>query len=241
MSDEWQLRREICEIGRRIHARGYAAGTDGNISARLTDGRFLITPSGFCLGELEPGDLVSVDAAGRLLTGNTTASSERWMHLSAYAERPDIVAAIHAHPPTVIAFTLAGVSFSQCALPEVILAFGQIPISSYATPGTPEGATVVRELVKQFDAIVLDRHGSLTVGKSVTDAYHKLDKLEHGARVLMAARQLVGVRDLPPEEVAKLASLRESLGLGPAADVASSCLPPDGSAPSGAKRNAQTY
>lgn len=231
MSDEWQLRREICEIGRRIHARRYAAGTDGNISARLTDGRFLITPAGSCLGELEPGALVSIDAAGRLLTGNGAASSERWMHLSAYAERPDIGAAIHAHPPTVIAFTVAGVSFSQCALPEVILAFGQIPLSSYATPGTPEGATVVRDLVKQYDAIVLDRHGSLTVGKTVTDAYHKLDKLEHGARVLMTARQLIGVRDLPPEEVAKLAALRESLGLGPAGDVAPSCLPPDGVPP----------
>ncbi len=224
MSSEWSLRREICEIGRRVYARGLAAGTDGNLSARLSDGRCLITPSGSCLGLLDPGDLVTIDAVGRVLTGRARASSERWMHLAAYARRPDIAAAIHAHPPTVIAFTVAGVSFSQCALPEVILAFGQIPVTAYATPGTEEGAGIVCELIERFDALVLDRHGSLTVGSSVTDAYNKLDKLEHGARVLYAARQLVGVRDLPPEEVAKLAALRESMGLGRADDVSPTCL-----------------
>lgn len=226
MSSEWQVRREICEVGRWVHGRGLAAGTDGNISVRLGDGRFLISPGGSCLGLLEPGDLVTIDAAGRLLTGRGRASSERWMHLAAYAERPDATAVLHAHPPTVVAFTVAGVSFSQCALPEVILSFGQIPVTAYATPGTEEGATIVRDLIKRFDALVLDRHGSLTIGTSVIDAFHKLDKLEHGAQVLLKARQLIGVRDLPPEEVAKLASLRESMGLGKAEDVAAACLAP---------------
>lgn len=233
MSSEWQLRRDICDAGRFIHDRGLAAGTDGNISARLADGRFLISPGGSCLGRLSPGDLVTIDAAGNLLTGRGRASSERWMHLAAYAERSDICAAIHAHPPTIVAFTVAGVPFSQCALPEVILSFGQIPVTAYATPGTQEGAAIVRDLIRQFDALVLDRHGSLTVGPTVEDALHKLDKLEHGALVLLRARQLVGVRDLPPDEVEKLAALRESMGIGRAEDVAAACRLPGARPPTG--------
>ena len=226
MLNEWQLRREMCEIGRRVHDRGYVAGTDGNISARLDGDRFLISPGGSCLGMLEPRDLVLIDQAGGVLDGRGKPSSERWMHLAAYSQRPDVMAAIHAHPSATIALTVAGVAMPQCALPEVILSFGQVPITTYATPATEEGAVAVRDLVKRFDALILDRHGSLTVGTSLTDAYFKLEKLEHGSHVMVMARLMGRIRDLPPEEVAKLAALREQFGLGSAADVASECIPP---------------
>jgi L-fuculose-phosphate aldolase len=153
------------------------------------------------------------------------------MHLAAYAERPDIEAAIHAHPPATIAFTVAGLTIDPCALPEVILAFGQVPVTAYATPATQEGAVVVRDLIKRFDALVLDRHGSITVGKSPADAFFKLEKLEHGARVMYMAHQLGRTRSLPPEEVAKLGVLREQMGLGRAEDIAGACVPPGTVAP----------
>src|SRR6185503_8412090 len=150
MSD-WQLRREMCEVGRRMYERGLVGGTDGNLSVRAGGDRFLISPSGSCVGMLDPGDFVLIDQAGRAISGTRKPSSERWMHLAAYAERPDVMAAVHAHPPTTVAFTVAGVSVSQCALPEVILSFGQVPVTAYATPATPEGATVVRELIRNHD------------------------------------------------------------------------------------------
>jgi len=228
MLSEWQLRKDICEAGRRIHARGLVAGTDGNVSARLGGGRVLISPSGTCLGMMKPEELILIDRNGDVLpgTGRGRPSSERWMHLAAYDQRPDVMAAIHAHPPTCIALTVAGVAMAQCALPEVIIAFGQVPVTAYATPATEQGATVVRDLIKQHDALILDRHGSLTVGKTVNDALFKLEKLEHGAQVIFMAHQLGGVRDLPPQEVAKLAALREQFGLGRASDVAGRCIPP---------------
>ncbi len=232
MNGEWQLRREICEIGLRMHTRGLVAGTDGNVSARLGHGRYLITPSGSCLGQLKPGELVVIDESGSGTgPGGGRPSSERWMHLAAYVMRPDVAAVIHAHPPTVIAMTLAGVPFSHCALPELILSFGQTPVTRYATPGTDEGAGAVREIVRRFDAIVLDRHGSLTVGKSLMDAYLKLEKLEHAAGILATAHTLGGARTLPRDEVAKLAALREQFGLGRASDVAPECLPEGAVAP----------
>lgn len=223
MSSDWQLRREMCEVGRRVHARGLVGGTDGNLSVRVGGDRVLISPSGTCIGMLEPGDFVMIDMAGRALQGTRKPSSERWMHLSAYAERPDIMAALHAHPPITVAFTVAGVAMPQCALPEVILSFGQVPVTAYATPATPEGAVIVRDLIKRHDVLVLDRHGSLTVGSTPLDALFKLEKLEHGMQVLLAAHQLGGVRNLPANEIAKLAGLRESMGIGRADDVPASC------------------
>lgn len=223
---EWELRRDMCEVGRFMLDRGLVAGTDGNISIRLGEDRYLITPGGSCLGLMASGDPVVIDGRGKIQSGTGRPSSEYWMHVTAYARRPQISAVIHAHPTTTVAMTLAGVAMSQCALPEVIIAFGQVPVADYATPSTEEGAAVISDLIKRFDALVLDRHGSLTVGVSVRDALFKLEKLEHGARVMYIAHQLGGARDLPPEEIAKLAAIRESYGLGSAEDVATQCLPP---------------
>lgn len=226
MDSDWNLRRELCEIGRLVYEKGLVGGTDGNISARVLGDRLLISPSGSCLGMLEPGDLVLIDQSGRVITGRGKPSSERWMHIAAYAERPDVMAAIHAHPPATVAFTVAGIEMDPCALPEVILAFGRVPITAYATPATTEGAVVVRELIRRHDALVLDRHGSITVGKTLRDAFYKLEKLEHGAQTMLMAHQLGQTRRLPPEEIAKLGALREAMGIGPADEIASACLPP---------------
>jgi L-fuculose-phosphate aldolase len=230
MSSDWQFRRDLTRISKMVYQRGLVAGTDGNISARVHGDRILISPSGSCLGMLEPGDFVLIDFAGNLIAGRGKPSSERWMHIAAYQERPDIMAAIHAHPPATIAFTVAGLAMDQCALPEVILAFGQVPITAYATPATTEGALVVRDLIRRFDALVLDRHGSITVGKTPADAFFKLEKLEHGAHVMLLAHGMGAARSLPPAEIAKLAALREQMGIGKATDVSGTCIPP-GTAP----------
>ncbi len=226
MTSDWKLRQEVCDVGRRIHQRGLVGGTDGNISARAGGGLILISPSGCCLGMMEPGDLVVIDSTGRVLSGRGCPSSEHWMHATAYAQRPDVEAIVHAHPPLTVAFTVAGVSMSPCALPEIIIAFGQVPVTAYATPSTDEGAAVIRDMIKQYDVLVLDRHGSLTVGKNVLDAMYKLEKLEHAAQVVLTAHQLGRVQNLPPEEIAKLADLRARMGLGRAEDVPSACLRP---------------
>jgi len=209
-----------------MHEAGLIAGTDGNISARISTDRILITPSGSCVGRLQPGDISLIDAKGNAHPGSSKPSSERWMHLCAYQLRPDIHAAVHAHPPTAIALTLAGVAMDACALPEIILAFGQVPVTAYATPATREGADVIRGWIDRYDALVLDRHGSFTVGQSLWNALDKLEKLEHGAHVIYMAHQLGRVKALAPDEIARLAALREQFGLGDAADIPTQCLHP---------------
>ncbi len=212
MKDSDTLREQICEIGRRMYARNFVAASDGNITARLDDGTFLCTPSGVSKGFMKPEDLIIADARGEKVSGTGKVTSEFFTHLACYEERADVHGVVHAHPPHAIAFTLAGLSLSEPVLPEVIAAFGGIPTSAYATPGTPEGNEVIRPLIRQCDAAMLDRHGSVTVGKSVEEAYFKLEKLEHAAQTLFAARLLGNMAHLSADEVDRTLEARRAYG-----------------------------
>ncbi len=207
MRSEWQVRREMVAIGRRLYEAGLVAGTDGNISVRLIADRILVTPAGACLGELQPGDLVYASAGGEIpAAGRPT--SELPMHCAAYAARADIGAVIHAHPPITTAMTVAGLSLAEPVLPEIVLLLGSIPTAPYATPSTAAGARVVAPLLREHDAIVLDRHGILAVGPDLIDALHKIEKVEQCARIILAAHSTGAMRTLPAVEVANLARMR---------------------------------
>ena len=215
MPHEWKLRRDMVAIGRRVHAQGFVAATDGNISARLLNDRMLITPSGSSLGELKPADMVYMDLQRRVLAGSLKPSSELALHIEVYLRRPDVHAVIHAHPPMVNALSFADCDLLRArVIPEVVVAFDTIPTTEYATPSSEEGPAAIRELIIRHDAIVLQRHGSLTVGRDLQDAFHKLEKLEHAARILATAGELGTVRELTADELDGLAVVREKLGYG---------------------------
>lgn len=215
---EAEYRDDLIEVCKRIYAKGFVAASDGNVSIRLGQDRVLCTPSGFSKGYLKPEQLLIVNMAGEVVGSRSRAglkpSSEILLHLECYRQRPEIGAVVHAHPPVAIACTIAGVSLAQCVIPEVIVTFGAIPTAPYATPGSPEGPNAVRELIANHDAILLDHHGTVTVGKDVFDAYFKLEKVEHAAEVTLAARQLGRVRGLPGPEVQKLLEIRRQMGRG---------------------------
>jgi len=200
---EDEARRQIIAIGKRIYANGFVVATDGNISIRLAPNRFLVTRSGVCKGDMTDRDLVICDQNGKTIRGGRV-SSEVLLHLAAYSLRSDIEAAIHAHPPTAIAFTLAGVSLTEAILPEVIISLGAIPTALFAAPSSPEGAEVIRDEIVKHDAILLDRHGSLTVGRTLMEAYYKLERIEFAARIMHTARVLGEVKPLNQEEMLKV-------------------------------------
>lgn len=219
---EAALREEVVRVCRLMWEKGLVAASDGNVSVRLGDGHLLTTPSGVSKGFLSPSDVVLIDMEGKPVRqpgqgkNLPQPSSEILLHLEVYRQRPDVQAVVHAHPPLAIAFTIAGVSLTQCVLPEVVVNLGSIPTTAYATPASAEGPVVIRELIRDHDALIIDRHGSVTVGQTLFEAYMKLEKIEHLAQVTLAARQLGRVTELPPEEVRKLvAARRKALGLPP--------------------------
>ncbi len=223
MMNEWQIRRDIVDIGKKIYDKNFVAATDGNISARLNGNRFLITASGSCLGELKPDELIFIDFEGNKLSGSGKPTGEMSMHLATYRERPDIQAVIHAHPPITTGFTIAGHSLAQCIIPEVVLIFGTIPTTEYATISTDEGADVIKKLIKNHDALVLDRHGTLTVGKDLTTAFHKLEKVEYCARTTLTAHQLGQVKKLTADELKKLEAVRKNYGIDSKISLCEQC------------------
>ena len=203
MSTQQQLKQDIVCICRMLHRKNYLAATDGNVSVRLDD-RLLITPSGVNKGIMEAEQILTVDLAGRVLEGEGRPSSEIRMHLLAYELRPEIAAVVHAHLPYATGCTLAGIDLLEPILPEVVITLGGIPTAPYATPGTEEVPEAIRGFIKEYDALLLSRHGAMTVGRNVLDAYNKMEKLEHTARVVLAARLQGPVTPLPAAEVEKL-------------------------------------
>jgi L-fuculose-phosphate aldolase len=207
----------ILAIGRRMYERGFVASNDGNISVRLSRDRILATPTGMSKGFMARGDLVMVDARGEKLSGRRGITTEIGMHLKAYELREDIGAVVHAHPPYATGFAVAGIPLAECVLPEVIVTIGSVPIARYATPSTEEVAASVAQVVTRCDAFLLKNHGVIAVGGDALGAYHKLETVEHFAKIAFVARHLGKISPLAHEEVVKLLAVREKLGIkGPA-------------------------
>lgn len=208
MKEENRLREDLIEICRKIEEKGFIAATDGNVSCRAGSDRLLITPSGRSKGALETADLLLVNLHGEVFSGEGKPSSEIRMHLLVYQKRPDVQAVVHAHPPLLTAFTLAGVPFTAEALPEVWLTIGRVPTAPYATPSTEEVPESIAPFIEHHQAILLERHGSLTLGKNLKEAYRRLEKLEHAAHTLFYTYLLSGRHPTPLPESA-LARLSE--------------------------------
>ncbi len=215
MIREWEIKKLIVEIGRRIWTRGYVAANDGNISVRIGDNEVLTTPTGVSKGFMTPEMIVKIDMQGKVLSQHSDykPSSEIKMHLEVYNERPDIKAVVHAHPPYSTGFAVAGIPLDKCVLPEAIIMIGSVPIAEYGTPSTTEIPEKIRPYIKTSDAILLQNHGALTLGSDLVNAYFKMETLEHTAHIVWNAIQLGNVNILPESERDRLLGLRQKYNL----------------------------
>src|ERR1700682_3127828 len=148
MNNLYKLKEEFCDIGRRIYAKGFAAGNDGNISHRLGENEVLCTPTMICKGFMKPDDLCTVDMQGKQLSGRRKRTSEVLLHLAIMKERPKIKSVVPCHPPHATAFAVAREPIPQCVLPEVEVFLGDVPITKDETPGGQTFAGTVLPVVK---------------------------------------------------------------------------------------------
>lgn len=201
---------ELAEICNRVYDKEFVAGYDGNLSVKLDNSNFLVTPSAKCKGEIRPEDLLVVDINGRLIEGNTKPSTEIKIHLSAYQKREDVNAVIHCHPPYATAFAAIGEGFTRPVFPEVILTLGKVPLCRYATPSTEEMVLSIEKHLEYAWAMLLENHGAVTFGKDLPDAYFKMEKLEHTAKVIAIARSIGREKSLPNLKVKELYDIAET-------------------------------
>lgn len=204
---------DIVEICERLHQRNMLAAADGNISYRISDDEILITPSGIAKAFMNAEQMAVINLKGEVLNGKP--SSERLMHLEIFKASPKAKAVIHAHPLTAIAWSIAEPTLkklpSDC-LSEVILAAGDIPFVPYARPGTEQMAEVLKPFLPQYRALILRNHGAVTWGENLDEAYRGMERIEHSAQILAAAKQLGGLPPLPKEEIEYLYELRKKIG-----------------------------
>lgn len=226
---EEQVRADIVEIGRRLWQRGYVASNDGNISVRLDDARLITTPKSVSKGFMTPDMLVVTDLAGRKIAGDRDPSSELKMHLQVYRDRPDARAVVHAHPPTATGFAVAGIPLDRAVLAEVVTTLGSIPIADYATPSTDELPAACSKYLKAHDGLLLANHGALAIGPDLFTAYHRMETIEHFARISLVTRTLGREHLLSREEVNRLQGLRGMYGIASPAQVCAEDEVPTGS------------
>jgi 3-dehydro-4-phosphotetronate decarboxylase len=198
MSAVAALREEICRVGASLFARGYVHATAGNISARLPDGGFLITPTDACLGRLDPAELADVgpDAVQR---SGAPASKTLALHRRIYAAEPEAQCVIHTHSTHLVALSLAGVWQPSDILPPItpyyVMKVGHVPLVPYHRPGDPAVGDVVARLIAErraagmpLRAVMLERLGPNVWHASPAQASAVLEELEETARVWLMAR-----------------------------------------------------
>ena len=206
------IKKEIISICSHLNQKGYLASADGNVSYRFAK-EVLITPSGVNKARLRSSQFALVSLEDKILKGNP--SSERKMHLAVYKHCPKARAVVHAHPPTAIAWSIARPDLKELpaeAMSELILAVGQIPIVPYARPGTQEMGDVLIPFLNRSRVMILGRHGALSWGETLQEAYNGMERLEHTAVILKMASDLGGITPMPPQEVAILREMRKKLG-----------------------------
>ena len=215
MTGEYEVKKQILDIGRRIYQNGFVAANDGNISVKISDNEFLCTPTGVSKGFMTLDMICKVDGEGKVLSANGPyrPSSEIKMHLRVYKLRPDVKSVVHAHPPYATSFAIAGIPLTEPIMPEAVLSLGTVPLAKYGTPSTMEIPDAVSEYLPYYDAVLLENHGALSYADSLMGAYHKMESLEFYARLLYQAKMLGGPKELTDEQVKRLYGMRRQYGL----------------------------
>jgi 3-dehydro-4-phosphotetronate decarboxylase len=192
------LREELCHVGASLFARGYVHATAGNISARLPDGGFLITPTDACLGRLDPQQLAEVGPDGEQRSG-ARASKTLALHRRIYAAEPEAGCIIHTHSRHLVAVTLAGAWSPEDIVPPItpyyVMKVGHVPLVPYHRPGDPAVGEEVARLIAQrraagtpLRAVMLDRLGPNVWHASPAEASALLEELEETARLWLITR-----------------------------------------------------
>lgn len=215
MMSEYEVRKQMCDIGERVYNRGMVAANDGNFSVKISQNEILCTPTGVSKGFMTPSMICKVDAKGNVIStdGKHSPSSEVKMHLRVYEERPDVTAVVHAHPMYGTAHAIAGIPLIKQIMPESTIFLGEVPIAKYGLPSTPEIPDSLEPFLQSHDAVLLENHGALTWGPDLMAAYFKMEGLEFYAQLSYTAQMLGGAKELPTNEVQRLVDLRRSMNL----------------------------
>jgi ribulose-5-phosphate 4-epimerase/fuculose-1-phosphate aldolase len=203
LSDETQVREEICRVGASLFERGLTFGSTGNISVRLTDGGWLMTPTNASMGALDPATLSRFDTSGRLLSGDPP-TKEAFLHFCMYGKRADAGAVVHLHSSHSVAVSILADTNPNDVLPPLtayfVMRVGRLPLVPYYPPGDETLAKAVEKLAGKHHAVLLANHGPVVAGSSLANAQYATEELEETAKLFLMLKSMP-VRPLTPEQI----------------------------------------
>jgi len=205
------LRERVCRVGASLFSRGLTFGSTGNISVRVPDGGWLMTPTNASLGELDPARLSLLDADGHLVAGDRP-TKEAFLHTVMYDKRADANAVVHLHSTHSVAVScLDGIDHHDCLPPLTayyVMRVGRLPLVPYFPPGDADLAHAVGTLAGTHHAVLLSNHGPVVAGTSLDNAMYATEELEETARLFL----LLGDRKLRLLTAEQVAELRTRFG-----------------------------
>lgn len=186
-----RLREKLCACGHSLFARGLTFGTSGNLSVRLPEGGWLMTPTNVSLGDLDPASLSHLDENGRVVSGDAP-TKEAFLHLSMYRKRPQCEAVVHLHSTHAVAVScLCGLDASDCLPPLTayyVMRIGRLPLIRYFPPGDQALAQEVEAMAPTHHAVLLANHGPVVSGTSLDAAMSATEELEETAKLFLLLR-----------------------------------------------------
>ncbi|MBQ4412308.1 MAG: class II aldolase/adducin family protein [Candidatus Methanomethylophilus sp.] len=203
MNSEAFARKRLVECCHMLYDRNLTVSAGGNMSVRINDREILITPSGVNKGLVREDDLVKMDMDGNVLSGGKP-SIEHKFHLGIYKENPETNAVVHCHPLYCLAILTRGEDLKSTLTPEGVLLLDQVPTCRYATPGSDELVEAVMEYANA-PAMLMARHGAITQGRTLEEAYNRMEELEFQAHLQILAGN---AEELPMSEIMKLREMR---------------------------------
>ncbi len=206
MTPENKLRDEIAVLGKSLFDRGMTYASSGNISVRTEDGGWIVTPSGSCLGRLDPEKMSKLDKDGDHLSGDKP-TIETFLHMAVYDERPTAQAIVHLHSTHSVAVSCLKEIDPKNVLPPItayyVMKVGILPLIPFFPPGSLDLAAAVREAASKHHAVLLANHGPVVAGKTLADAVYATEELEETSKLYLMLRG-EETNFLSPEQVAEL-------------------------------------
>ena len=201
-----EIREAICRFGRSLFERGLTPGSSGNISVRLDDGGWLVTPTNASLGLLDPGRLSRLDAAGKLVSGDAP-TKEVPLHTALYQTRDAARAVVHLHSTHSVAISMLPEIDPRAVLPPLtpyyLMRCGPTALVPYHRPGDPAVADAIKGLAGRYASVLLANHGPVVSGDTLEAAVFAMEELEETAKLYLLLRGL-NPRHLSPQQVADL-------------------------------------
>jgi len=200
--NELTARKKLADFCTLLYDRGLTVSAGGNMSLRLDEKEFIITPTGRNKGLLRPDEMVVMNLKGRVLSDGRP-SMEKKFHIALFEANEEIASVIHCHPLYCTALAVKGERVRSALTPEGVILLGEVPMIGYFTPGS-KGLSDAVAAHSSHNAMLMERHGALTQGRSIEEAFNRMEELEFQAKLQMLAGD---AKDLPAREIKKLSKM----------------------------------